>query len=496
MDHGRGTALTSVERLRKTPRRKALITTGRALHRRVLSPGRRWPFSFSPFSGSDRSIPATAPVPRTQSPDGYRQRCARSGVPGRARPRLRQGDDPHRRDDARRGYDDRLRHLHRVGRHVAHTGLAVPSAHGVAAHRRDDAARCARLRRDGGDVSARRRSIRVPSRGDGTADGVPVRLDPLRRHPDGHHRRRGRRLRSLPRCALARDHARPLRVVPAVRRADCRWPDRTRAHAAASHRARIHLGAHMDQPAWREGRQIRPDHADDREDRRTRRARDARTHGRSQRRRGRGEFRQRLLRRRRHLRRRRILQRLRDRVRRGARRVALLERFLARRHVGSGRSEGCDAQPAARADARHRPRDAALPHGQCLVPERAAVRPVAERATGPRGHCRRPGHLRTVGCDAHGGGDPRLHLRLQQRTHPRRCARLLGDGEGRTLLQEGGHTQQDRRSCLGARRPGHLDQRALSHRHLRPAARLRDLRGAHLLRAHHGGTLPAAHQAS
>ena len=77
-------------------------------------------------------------------------------------------------------------------------------------HRRHDAARRARVRRAGGDVSASRRPVRVSPRVHGSTHGLSLRVDPFRRHPDGHDRRGRRRLRTIPRRALAGDLARSL----------------------------------------------------------------------------------------------------------------------------------------------------------------------------------------------------------------------------------------------------------------------------------------------
>ena len=77
-----------------------------------------------------------------------------------------------------------------------------------------------------------------------------------------------------------------------------------------------------------------------------------------------------------------------------------------------------------------------------------------------------------------GGGDPALDLRLQQRAHSLRPAGLLRDGARRSLLPAGRHASPDLpHADLRAGGAGRLGQRALHQRHVRAAARLRDLRG-------------------
>ena len=86
----------------------------------------------------------------------------------------------------------------------------------------DDRDRRAGLCRAGGDDAEGRRTVRVPPRGPLAGRGIPLRLDPLRRHPDRHHRRRRGGVRPVPERAGAGGEPRCLPAAgtaPPARRA-------------------------------------------------------------------------------------------------------------------------------------------------------------------------------------------------------------------------------------------------------------------------------------
>ena len=128
--------------------------------------------------------------------------------------------------------------------------------------------------------------------------------------------------------------------------------------------------------------------------------------------------------------------------------VALLERCLEQRHLRRGRGARSPAQPAAGARPRNRPGQSALRGGERRLPQRAAVlgRPQwrrrarpghSVRGAGSGGHRRHGGDAGTVRGDRHGDRDSDLHLRLQQRTHPRGRAGVLRHGAGPPVLPAG-----------------------------------------------------------
>ncbi len=108
-----------------------------------------------------------------------------------------------RLDHDRCRFDDRLGHLHRLGRYRAPRGLARRAARGMDRRRPDDDRRRASLWRTGGDDAACGRPVRLPARGLRRDAGVPVRLDPAAGDPDRHYRGGRRRLRALRRGAVA-----------------------------------------------------------------------------------------------------------------------------------------------------------------------------------------------------------------------------------------------------------------------------------------------------
>ena len=120
-------------------------------------------------------------------------------------PRLRQGSRAHRRHHAGDGLDDRVRHLHRERRCRAPGEFARPADCLLADRRGADHHRGAQLRRTGRRHATRRRPVCLSARSLRTPLGIPLRLDPLRRHPDRHHRGRRGRLRQIHRRVPAVD---------------------------------------------------------------------------------------------------------------------------------------------------------------------------------------------------------------------------------------------------------------------------------------------------
>ena len=65
-------------------------------------------------------------------------------------------------------------------------------------------------------------------------------------------------------------------------------------------------------------------------------------------------------------------------------------------------------------------------------------------------------HLSGIGCGDDGGRHHDLDVRVQQRTDPDWCTRLLRDGKGRSILSRGWRSQQFSRSCVGTGDSGNL----------------------------------------
>ena len=107
----------------------------------------------------------------------------------------------------RDGLDDRLRHLHRGGRHRAAGGFAGPDDDDVGRHGADHHDRGAQLRRTGGGYAAGGRAVRLPARSLRSAGRVPVRLDDVPGDPDRHDRGGGGGLRQVHRRLLPRGSA-------------------------------------------------------------------------------------------------------------------------------------------------------------------------------------------------------------------------------------------------------------------------------------------------
>ena len=134
--------------------------------------------------------------------------------------------------------------------------------------------------------------------------------------------------------------------------------------------------------------------------------------------------------------------------------LALLERCVEQRDLRGRRGARAAEEPAAGAGVRHRPREPALHPRERGVPQRAAVRRPAERrrrvraghpvrVAGSRGHRGAGSDPRADRRHRDGDRDPRLHLRLQQRPHPRRAAGVLRDGARPPVLRARGHAAPD-----------------------------------------------------
>jgi hypothetical protein len=107
------------------------------------------------------------------------------------------------------------------------------------------------------------------------------------------------------------------------------------------------------------------------------------------------------------------------------------------------------------------------------------------------------GRVRPERSRADGGSGAGVDLRLCQRADPVRRARLLGHGARRPVLSPHRDPPPDVEDAgTLSRRPGRLELGALPVGILRAIARLRRLRGAHLLRGHHRRTFRAARAAT
>ena len=109
------------------------------------------------------------------------------------------------------------------------------------------------LRRAGGDDAQGRRTVRLPARGPLARGGVPLRLDPLRGHPDRHHRGGGGGVRPVPQRARALHQ--PGRLSPAGPASPARGARRhpARALAPADRGDPLDPAAHRHQRARRQG---------------------------------------------------------------------------------------------------------------------------------------------------------------------------------------------------------------------------------------------------
>ena len=136
--------------------------------------------------------------------------------------------------------------------------------------------------------------------------------------------------------------------------------------------------------------------------------------------------------------------------------LALFRRRLEQHHVHGRRGEGAAAQHSARARPRHRDRHHALSARQRRLSRHAALR----RDPAGAGRSRRDGHARShlpgSRRDDHGDRHHDLDVRLQQRTDPRRRARLLRDGARRRLLQARRHAERAQGAGVGTAAAGHL----------------------------------------
>src|SRR6185437_7125079 len=271
---------------------------------------------------------------------------------------------------------------------------------------------------------------------------------------------------------------------------------------AAAHRAGVGVGAHVDQPARRV---LRQDRADDVHRGQDRRARAAGHPGHYSRAEHLGDCRE--FPRRKFHGPRGPGRRVRAGIWRRSRGLTLFQRLLEQRHLRGRRGAQSPAQPAARARAGRRHGDTSVRAGQRLVPECPAVagregrrhhagagHPVCH--AGPRGDRRRRSDLWRQRPRGDGHCHSRQHLRVQQRIDSVRCPRVLRHGARQAVLPARGHVERARRAGRCPADSGRVGHSALSHRHVRPAAQLRDLRAAHFLCAHHDRSLhPAAHAA-
>ncbi|CAA9377207.1 MAG: Uncharacterized amino acid permease, GabP family, partial [uncultured Gemmatimonadetes bacterium] len=409
------------------------------------------------------------------------------GAPGQGRSRRRgaaPGSFAAGRGDAGGGLHDRLGHLHRLGRHRPQHGLARRAGRRVGGVGADDAGGGAQLRRAGGGHAPCRRPVRVPARRAGAHARLPVRMDAVHGHPDGDDRGRGGGLQQVPGRLLSRGFARRVRGRQGDPDAGGRHRPGAQQPAAGGHRH--HRAAHLGEPAGAARGQVDPDLVHHRQDRRPGRSHPAGRYPGPQRRRRRGQLRQ-------------LLAGVpgrhagvgdghrRSPDRHGVRQrdggLALFVGRVEQRDLRSGRGAAAGAQPSAGPGAGHGAGDGAVRAGQLRLP----VGAVAERdqvgAAGPGGHPGAGAHVRPRGAVPDGGRHPGEHLRLHQRADPGRGARVLRHGARRAVLCPRGRPEPQRRSRVGAGGAGRVDGAADADRHLRPAARLRDLRGAALLRA-------------
>src|SRR2546428_557208 len=114
-----------------------------------------------------------------------------------------------RRDRAGRRLDDRLGHLHRLGRHRTPPAGARLAARGLDHRRGAHRGGRAHLRAPRRRHAARRRPVRLPDRAVGAAVGLPLRLDARARHSDPHDRGGGPGPSRPPTGAPARPPPRP-----------------------------------------------------------------------------------------------------------------------------------------------------------------------------------------------------------------------------------------------------------------------------------------------
>ena len=140
------------------------------------------------------------------------------------------GAGPDQRHHAGHGVDDRLRHLHRVGRNRPRSGFPGVADRRLGGGWIHDHRGRAQLRRVGRHDAAGRRPIRLSARGAGAVVGISLRLDFIPGDSDRNHRRRGRGLRQVSGRFLAIDFFDALAVAHLEGSAHSR-----RAHGAGQH---------------------------------------------------------------------------------------------------------------------------------------------------------------------------------------------------------------------------------------------------------------------
>ena len=130
-------------------------------------------------------------------------RAERLGPPHPSGQRPRPRSRPDQRDHAGDGLHDRLGHLHCLRRNFPRSRVARAAHCRLDRHRLPHHCRRAHLRRTRRHDAARRRPVRLSARIARPALGISLRLDPLSRDSNRHHRRRRRSLRQVPRGFLA-----------------------------------------------------------------------------------------------------------------------------------------------------------------------------------------------------------------------------------------------------------------------------------------------------
>ncbi len=326
---------------------------------------------------------------------------------------------PVRRRRAGRRLDDRLGHLHRLGRERAPPPLPAPPPRRLGGRRSPDDGGGGLLRGAGRHASESRRAVRLLPRGVRVAPGVPLRLGDASRDPDRHHRGGGRGV-----CEVSRGSgAGRLRCAVGGSRS-------FRADASATHRPGRRRAAHRHQ---RHGPPRRHPDAERLHRREARGAAGPRPGRAASRNGGRVEVAGgRLL-----AGPVRVADHVRIRARRRGRhgRALLfavgLEQRDVRRRGGPRPGPHAPARPRDRLSDRHRD----LRAHQRGLSEDAGLRRRRFGAAGSGGNRGGPGPLRAGRGAGDGGGDHDLDLRLRERPDPLGRPRVLRHGAGRPFLR-------------------------------------------------------------